>query len=497
MERMSGLDASFLYVETPTAHMHVSAVMVLDPSTIPDGEYSFDWVLDQVERRLVPQKEFRRIPVRVPFNLNHPVWIEDPHFELRRHVKRIGVAAPGGPEELAELADEILGTPLERTKPLWEIWVVEGLERGHVGLVAKMHHATIDGVTGTNMMVHLFDLEAAAEPPPRPGLPEPEEVPSDLELVLHGIRSRVRRPLRAVRTLRDTGEAAVNVARRRLTGAGGMPAPFRAPRTSLNGAITPRRSTAFVDVSLDDVKAVKDALGVTVNDVVLAVCGGTLARYLEENGENPEKALTAICPVSVHGDSDGDSSGDSSGDRSGDSSGDTAGETGGDGTNKISALFASLATDVADPIERIRQVSEVSRAAKDEHRAVGAGFLQGWGEFTGPNIGLAMRLYSRTKLAERHTPFHNLVISNVPGPPFPLYFGGAELVRLHPLGPIFDGTALNITVLSYLDQIGFGLIACPANVPDIRRLAGHIPDALHELLEATGVAATASRRAER
>lgn len=457
MERMTGLDAAFLYLETPAAHMHVGGVMVMDPSTIEGGEYSFAWVLDQVNRRLVPQPEFRKVPVRVPFNLHHPVWVEDPNFDLRNHVKRIGCPAPGGPEELAEVANEILSIPLDRNKPLWEMWIVEGLENGHVALVAKMHHATIDGVTGANMMVHLFDFEAATQAPPEPELPEPDRIPSDVELVAHALNSRVRSPFRLARTLRETADSAINIVRGRMRGAEGMPAPFSAPRTSFNGAITARRSIAFVNIPLDEVKEVKAALGVTVNDVVLAICGGALVRYLEENGEHPEKSLTAAIPISVHEQSDSE------------------------GTNKVSAMFASLATDVDDAIERVREINKVSKAAKEEHSAIGANLLQNWGEFAGPNIGLAMRLYSRMGLAERHTPIHNLVISNVPGPPFPLYFGGAKLVSLNPLGPIFDGAGLNVTVLSYLDHIGFGLVACPKNIPDIWRLARHFPDAFDEL----------------
>lgn len=461
MERMTGLDAAFLYLETPAAHMHVSGVMVFDPSTIEGGEYSFEWVVDQVNRRLVPEPEFRRRVMRVPFNLHHPVWVEDPYFDVRNHVKRIGCPAPGGPEELAEVTNEILSLRLDREKPLWEMWVVEDLENGHVALVAKMHHATIDGVTGANMIVHLFDFEANAEPPPLPDLPEPDRIPSELELVTYAVTSRVRSPFRFLRTLRETGETAINIARRRIGGSEGMTAPFTAPRTSFNGGITPRRSTAFVNLPLDEVKEVKAALGATVNDVVLAVCGGALIRYLEENGEQPDKPLTAAIPVSVHEQSDGSG-----------------------GVNKVSAMFASLATDIEDPVDRVRKINEVSKAAKDEHSAIGANLLQNWGEFTGPNIGLAMRLYSHMNLAERHTPIHNLVISNVPGPPFPLYFGGAKLVSLNPLGPIFDGAGLNVTVLSYLDSIGFGLIACPKSVHDIWRLARHIPDAFDELRKA-------------
>ncbi|HVM39451.1 MAG TPA: wax ester/triacylglycerol synthase family O-acyltransferase [Acidimicrobiia bacterium] len=461
MERLSGLDASFLYFETPSTHLHVGGIMVFDPSTSSSGDGSFEWVCDQVNRRLVPHKEFRRRPVRVPFNLHHPVWIEDPHFDLRRHVKRIGAPSPGGMEELAELAGEILSIPLDRNKPLWEMWVVDGLENGYVALIAKMHHATIDGVTGANLMVHLFDLEPETEAPPVPELPEGEHVPSDFELVGYAVRSRLRRPLQFVRAVRDTGEAVVNVARRRRGGGGGMPTPFTAPRTSFNGAITPRRSVGFSSIPLDEVKKVKDLLGCTVNDIVLAVCGGALRRYLEERGEVVDKPLIAACPVSMHGVGDD-----------------------GEGVNQVSAMFASLATDIDDPVERVREINKVSRAAKEEHQAIGASFLRNWAEFSGPNLGYAFRLYSRMKLAERHAPIHNLVISNVPGPPFPLYFGGAKLVALSPLGPIFEGAGLNVTVLSYLDSVGFGLHACPDVIPDVWEMAGLIPQAFEELQKA-------------
>jgi diacylglycerol O-acyltransferase / wax synthase len=249
---------------------------------------------------------------------------------------------------------------------------------------------------------------------------------------------------------------------KRRTGLG-MPAPLRAPRTSFNVTITPHRKIAFTHLPLDDVKAVKRAFGTTVNDVVLAICAGALRRYLEARKEMPDKSLIAVVPVSVRSD-----------------------EVGEKGSNRVSAMFSSLATDIDDPVERLRQIHEANKGAKEEHKAIGADMLTQWGELAAPTtFSLAARVYAGLRLAERHPVVHNVVISNVPGPQFPLYFAGAKLVALYPLGPIFDGAALNITVVSYMDQLFFGLIGC-REVVDLWAIAGYVPEAFAELSKAAG-----------
>lgn len=460
MERLTGLDASFLYFETPEQHMHVLATIVFDPSTMPGG-YGFEKIKEMVRSRLHLVPPLRRRLVTVPFNLDHPAWVEDTEFDLDYHVRRIGCPAPGTEVELAEIAADIGGRKLDRSRPLWEMWVVEGLANGHVAVVAKMHHSTIDGVSGANMMVSFFDLTADPAPLP-PGEWRAERRPSDLELTGRALLSRVTRPLEAVRIIPKTVRAVTSFAMtRRRRGQAGMPTPFRAPRTSFNHQITPHRRVAYTQTSLDDVKAVKRAFGTTVNDVVLAVTAGALRRYLDRRGEQFDRSLMAVVPISVHADEKME------------------------GSNKVSAMFCTLATDIDDPVERLRVIGEANKAAKEEHNAIGAGMLQNWAKFAAPTtFSLAARLYSSLNLAERHPPVHNLVVSNVPGPRIPLFFAGATLVELYPLGPIFNGAGLNLTVVSYMDSLFWGFIACRETTPDLWNLAGSVHEALAELRKA-------------
>src|SRR5436305_9414154 len=276
------------------------------------------------------------------------------------------------------------------------MYIVEGLEHGHIGVVAKMHHSTIDGVSGANMMVHLFDLEPNPAPKEPPSDWEPEHVPSDAELVGYAIRSRLRRPLQVASVIPKAATSVVNVVReRRSSDTVNPPAPLTAPRTSFNGAITPHRKVAYTIASLSDVKAIKNAFGTTVNDVVLAVVGGGLRRYLERTKQVPDKSLIATVPISV---------------RPPEGEDDTS-----IGANKASAMFTSLATHDEDPVDRLGTIHEVTKGAKEEHNAVGADMLQSLTEFAAPRLfGLAMRFYSSSKLADRGPVIHNLVISNVP-----------------------------------------------------------------------------------
>jgi WS/DGAT/MGAT family acyltransferase len=459
---MSGLDASFLYFETPNMHMHVVGVIVFDPSTVP-GRYSFDRVKEMMHNRLHLVPTFRRKLAPIPFNLHHPVWVEDANFDLDYHVRRIGCPAPGSERELAEVVGDIAGRPLDRSRPLWEMVIIEGLQNGYIASVSKMHHCTIDGVSGANLMVHLFDLEA--EPAEEPQREEwtPERMPSDVERLAFAAVSRMRRPFDLMKVVPATARSVVNVVQRRRSGAGGgMATPFTAPRTSFNQPITPHRRVAFATTSLEEVKEIKKTFGATVNDVVLTICASALRRYLEGRGSLPDKSLIATCPVSVRSD-----------------------EKEAFGSNQVSALFTKLHTDIADPVVRLGAIHEANKGAKEEHNAIGADTLQNWAEFAAPTtFSLAARFYTGLRLAERHPVIHNLVISNVPGPPFPLYFAGAKLVGLNPLGPIFDGAGLNITVLSYVDNINWGFIACRELMPDLWTLADAIPEAQAELLKA-------------
>ena len=466
MQRLTGLDASFLYLETPSSHMHVAGLMILDPSTATDG-ITLDRLKDVYQQRLHLALPFRRRLAQVPFGLHHPLWIEDPDFDIDYHIRGTALPSPGTPEQLATLVGRLSAQPLDRSRPLWEVWMIEGLEDGTIAVLTKVHHAAIDGAAGNELTVALLDLspEIAVHEPEHDW--EPDRQPSDVELLTYAASSLARQPVRVARALGKTAGAALALRRhnREEPNLTPPPSPFSAPRTSFNTAITPRRSYAYTSLSLPAVKAVKAAAGATVNDVVLALCAGALRRYLDDHGEHPEGPLVAMVPVSVRSDDDKDAMG-----------------------NRVSSMFASLATDIDDPVKRLAVIHECMAEVKVQQKAIGADTLGDWAEFAAPAlVGRAARLYSRTRMADRHRPLFNVTISNVPGPPFPLYSIGARMVANYPVGPIMDGGGLNMTVMSYLDQLDFGLLACPDVLPDLWSLADGLGAALDELIAATGV----------
>ena len=463
MERLSGLDAAFLYIETQSAHMHVAMTGIYDVSTMESG-YSFETIKEVIRSRLHLVPPFRRRLVQVPFRFHHPVWIEDPDFNLDYHVRRIGCPPPGGRRELAEVAAQISSIPLDRDRPLWEAWVVEGLKHDRIGLIVKVHHAAIDGASGAEIMTELFDLSPQGRELEAVEVP-PERVPTDQELLSYAALSKLRRWADAFGLARRTISGVANLVQAVRDPAHSHGAvPMTAPRTPWNRTISPYRSVAFARVPLEETKAVKDALGVKLNDVILALCAGTLRHYLQERGELPDEPLIATCPVSVRVD-------------------DEKGALG----NKVSAMFASLATDVVDPAERVQTIAGSTSGAKSDHDLIGARTLTDWAEWAAPRtFGLASRLYGSMHLADSFGPIHNVVISNVPGPAFPLYMAGAELVAAYPMGPIMDGAGLNITVLSDRSHIDIGFMADRDLVPDVWDLAAYVQTAFEELKQVAG-----------
>jgi diacylglycerol O-acyltransferase len=465
-ERLSGLDSSFLSLETPTLHMHVAMAAVFDPSTVPDG-YSFRNIRKMIVDRIPQVPVFQRRLVEVPLRLGHPVWVDDPDFDIDNHLRRAALPSPGGMRELGDFAADVTSRQLHRDRPLWEMWVVEGLEDGKIALVTKMHHSTIDGVSGAELLGVLFDLE------PDPAKPEPvaarrldTRIPSNFELVSQALVASIVRPIDIGRMVWRTTQALAGVRKVRQGETGGKAAlPLSAPRTSINVSVHARRRVAFAAANLVDVKKLKNAMGTTVNDVVLAICTGALRTYLQAGDELPEIPLVSVVPVSVTPD---------------------VAEL--KGSNKVSAMFVQLPCELDDPLERLRFIHEGTKGAKEEHKALGASTLQNWAEHATPNVfGVAARLYTGMKLADRHRPVANLVISNVPGPDFPLYMGGAEMMGMFPLGPVMDGMGLNITIMSYRGVLYWGLASDARAVPRLWDIAAAIPFALAELMEAAGL----------
>jgi diacylglycerol O-acyltransferase / wax synthase len=463
MQRLSGLDASFLYLETSSQVLHVCGLLTLDGLTVPGG-YTFAKLKEKLDERVRRIPAFRRKLHNPLWNVGHPVWIEDEDFDLDHHVHRIGVPAPGDRVELAELCAHIAGQQLDRAHPLWQLYVIEGLADGQIAVLLKMHHASVDGVSGASLITYLAGLEPDA-PPPVLEEPRNSATPSPLNLLRSGVESFAKRPVEAVRLLPDLLGLVPRWLGRTLRGKG-MPVPFTAPRTSLNGTITGHRSVAFAQLDLDEIKDVKNAFGVTVNDVVLALVAGALRDFLAARGELPADPLVATVPVSVHDRTEREH-----------------------GSNKVSAFFASLPTHLADPAARVFFLAEANRRSKDHHYDIDADMLQDWAQFSAATaFGLAVRAYSALRLAEKHPVVHNLVVSNVAGPPMPLYLLGARITGLYPLGPVFHGAGLNVTVLSNAGKVHVGLLGARELVKDLWPLADALPDALAELLKAAPTA---------
>ena len=463
MQRLSGLDASFLYLETSTQPLHVCSVLELDTSTIPGG-YSFEKMRDQLASRITAIPTFREKLANSFLNLDHPVWVKDDEFHLERHVHRIGLPAPGGRVELAEICGHLASLPLDRRHPLWEMWAIEGLggtdarKGGRLAVLTKVHHAAVDGVTGANLMSQLCSVEPDA-PPPQPVDASPAANP--LRIALGGLGRFAVRPITLATSVLPSTVSTVVDTVRRAAGGRAMPSPFAAPQTPFNASITADRNVAFAQLDLADVKKVKDHFGVKVNDVVMALVSGVLRTFLIQRDQLPENTLVAMVPVSVHDRSDRP------------------------GRNQVSGMFASLQTQIADPGERLRAIAEANVIAKDHSSAIGATLLQDWSQFAGPAVfGVAMRVYARTRLTESR-PVHNLVVSNGPGPQIPLYFLGAEVEAMYPLGPIFHGSGLNITVMSLNGKLNVGLISCPELLPDLWDMADGFVTGMGELLAAT------------
>jgi WS/DGAT/MGAT family acyltransferase len=360
------------------------------------------------------------------------------------------------------MAGDIASTALDRRRPLWELWVIEGLHDGNVALVAKIHHSCIDGVSGAELIVNFFDLEPDAAPIVPPPAREIAPPPSERELLTDAAAAKVRSLWKLGPLARRTVQSLDTIRRQRQARGESGATPLTAPRTHFNGSVTSQRDVAFAHVSLSALKELKDAFGVTVNDMILSTVSGALRRYLEGRGELPELPLLAVCPVSVRAD-----------------------EEKGEQNNKLSAWFTSLATDRDDPVDRVREIHRVTQGAKAEHQILGQDWLKDWADVAEPSIfNAGTALYTRLHLADHHRPIMNLLVSNVPGPTFPVYLAGAKLVRAYPMGPVLEGAGLNVTVMSYLDSVDFGFICCRDLVPDVWDLANAVEPAFEDLQKA-------------
>jgi diacylglycerol O-acyltransferase len=461
-ERLTALDASFLYLERPAMHMHVAALAVLDPSTRPDGRLRFEEVREVIGSRLHVAPRLRQKVRMVPFNFGLPSWVDDPRFDLSFHVRRAALPAPGGERELADLVGRVLSRPLDRSKPLWELTVIEGLEDGHVATMMKVHHAMVDGVSGMSLAAAMYDLDptgdrAAGSPPWRP---RPE--PTDEELLLAAVRDGLRHPLDGL------GQAAQSIRRAPVVAAlgvgsvvSGLQSIFgmgRRPASSLDVRIGANRRFEMTQAPVQRFIDVKHALGGTVNDVVLTVVGAAMHRLLRARGEPMRgRTLRVMVPVSVR--------------RPGDA------ELG----NRVAPAFVDLPVGPMGPKRRLALVRESTGYLKESMMAMSADAIIGLGAYApGGLLAAAARLASRGA-------WFNLVVSNVPGPPQPLFLGGARLVASYPSLPLGENSGLSIGCTSLGGTMAFGLTGDWDAMPDLDRLARSIDESLDEISKVAGV----------
>ncbi|HEY5145075.1 MAG TPA: wax ester/triacylglycerol synthase family O-acyltransferase [Solirubrobacteraceae bacterium] len=462
MRQLTSLDAQFLAIEDGRHYGHVSGLAIYDPSTAPGGVLDADRVRAVVGERMHLLPPFRWRLVEVPFGLDHPYWVDDERFDLEFHVRELALPAPGSDEQLAEQVARIFARPLDRSHPLWELYVIQGLEGGRVAVFTKIHHAAVDGLSGAEILSVLLDVSPEGrdvEAPPASNR-RGERAPGDIEMLGRGLAGLPHQPIRALQRLPKTlANLDVLPTMRHIPGAGTLAgatrrvgrivAPRRddggvlegrrlkAPRTRFQGRISPHRRIAFGSVSLTEVKAIKNATGTTVNDVVMATCAGAMRSFLLAHDELPAEPLVTMVPVSVR----------------------TPEQLGTFG-NRVSTMIVELPTDEPDPGRRLERMHETMRSAKERHQALPASLLQDANEIIPPALfARASRVTARLAVTRGLEAPTNLVISNVPGFPMPVYLAGARLEAQYPISAIIDGVGMNITLLSYRDQLDFGIVA--------------------------------------
>ncbi|HYF27263.1 MAG TPA: wax ester/triacylglycerol synthase family O-acyltransferase [Baekduia sp.] len=486
MRQLSAMDAQFFAIENDRNYGHVGSVAILDPATAPGGRFDAERLKELIARRLHLVPPFTWRLQEVPLGLDWPYWVEDEHFDLDFHVRELALPAPGSMAQLVEQTGRIYSRRLDRARPLWELYVVHGLEGGRMALVSKVHHAAVDGMSGGEILAMLYDL--TPEPRdvgPADGVPT-AAAPGALELVGRAAAVLPRAPrnvaARAARLLPhlDAGLSALGApgttaASRVLSRAraavsrGDAPAvlerpPVRPPRGAYDGRVSPHRIFGLGSLPLTEVKRVKDHFGVKVNDVVTSLVAGAAREHLLRHDALPDRPLVAQIPVSVRTDAERGTFG-----------------------NQISVMLVAIPTDVGDPVQRLRATAATMRSAKERHNALPAKALQDLTTFlpAALHARAARRMVELSPRLGLRPPF-NIIVSNVPGPPVDIYVAGARLEALHPLSIITDGAGINVTVMSYRDAIDVGITADREQTPDVQTLVEGMRAELDALGAATG-----------
>jgi WS/DGAT/MGAT family acyltransferase len=463
MNRVSGTDALYIAIDSPQAPAQIGGIALLDTSSAPD--FTFDRFRSLMAERLSLAPRFTQRVREIPLGLGRPFWVDDVDFDIDNHLRRVAVPAPGGMRELAELCGDLFSMPLDRRLPLWELWYIEGLEGGKVATFQKNHHCMIDGGSGRGLLDLMYDLEpnppARAQGPRAPRLPREREH-GDAELLLRGIGSVLATPFRFTRWANSAARRGV-AALPYLLGRDAQDAPPMAvgvPRVSFNDRVGPRRGWAYSSVSLERIRMLRRQLDVKVNDIVLALSAAATRRYLQATGELPREPLKVTIPVSTRA-ADDVSAG-----------------------NQVATMIVPWPTHLADPVERVRRIQADTKRSKEMTQALRATEIRSMGDTAPPAI-LNLAYRALASLMDSALPLPaNAIVSNVPGPPVPLYMAGAKLEAMYPFSMVQHGIGLNVTVMSYLDRMDFGFTVDADLVPDPWYIADGIPLALDELEKA-------------
>jgi WS/DGAT/MGAT family acyltransferase len=466
MKPLGGIDASFLYMETPQTPMHVAGLSIVELPPHFEGDF-YEVYKAHIAGRLHLFPILKKKIVPVPWDIDHPLWVDDEALDINYHIRHLGLPKPGTMQQLEELAGRLHSNFLDRSRPLWEFYVIDGLEGGRLAVYTKIHHAAVDGGAGmvlTNMMYDSTPEGRKVEPPPVDAAKE-NGAPDPLELLGAAYRNLIGQQVNALQRIPDLLKAIAGVALPVTKGVIRI-APrslpnLVAPRTLLNSTVTSQRAFTARSLPLAEAKAIAKQTGTKLNDVVMAVCAGALRRYLIEKHGLPKEPLVAFVPVSLR----------------------EPGNT--ESNNQVSGMLCSLATDVKDPLERLKAIHASSSEAKELSGRLKDATPRNFSIFGAPAVLQgAAGLWGRSGLADRLPPPANVVISNVPGPQTPLYLAGARVLTLYPVSIPAHGMALNMTVQSYCGALDFGLTACRRNVPELRRLAGYLEESMQELHEA-------------
>jgi WS/DGAT/MGAT family acyltransferase len=453
-DRLSGLDSSFLHLENDATHMHVAACAVFE-----GRPPSYEELLGVISERLHLIPRYRQRLAYVPLDQGRPVWVDDPHFHVSYHVRHAALPRPGGDQQLRRLCGRVFSHALDRSRPLWEVWLVEGVDENHFAILTKTHHALVDGVSGVDIATVLFDASPEPLPVSQPAQPwDARPLPTSSQLLAEALLERTNVPreiVRGVRTVIDRPQQVVGKVGQALAGLGALAsAGLRmAPDTPFNVRIGPHRRFTWIKAELAEFKTIRHALGGTVNDVVLTVVAGALGRYMRLHGHHTENVvLRAMVPISIRSEI----------------------ERGGLG-NRVSAMWVPLPVGLVDPVDTFTQIRAAAAATKESGQAVGAQVLTGLSGFAPSTI-----VHQAARL-QAHQRLFNLVVTNVPGPQRPLYLLGRELQAVYPMVPLAHNTALGIAILSYNGQLNFGLVSDYDALADIEALADELSASLEEL----------------